>query len=249
METPSCAGFRFRDGEFATVPLNSEDWRAALRAELSSAGLVITHGVSTRDLGKLLERDAQIFVHPDAGSDGVTLITPTGESRGGFSRMGLAPHTDRSTVAEPPSVLVLVMAQPSRVGGDAQFADSKVVVLAMLEQGLSMEEILSIEIRPYEDGERSFPFVEEVVPGGLVTRYREDHVARPVARDPLIIEVLRQAIEDHLITVRLESGDGYVLNNRRWLHGRTGFSGDRSASRLLFASPATAMAFDLFGPN
>ncbi|WP_369797512.1 TauD/TfdA family dioxygenase [Nocardia sp. CNY236] len=43
---------------------------------------------------------------------------------------------------------------------------------------------------------------------------------------------LAEAIDRHAIRFTLEPGDGYVLHNHRWLHGRTAFTGDRVMYRL-----------------
>lgn len=46
-------------------------------------------------------------------------------------------------------------------------------------------------------------------------------------------------IERHRVTMMLRPGQGYVLDNYRWLHGRGAFTGDRVFYRV-HANPSTA---------
>jgi alpha-ketoglutarate-dependent taurine dioxygenase len=39
----------------------------------------------------------------------------------------------------------------------------------------------------------------------------------------------------HSFSIKLSAGEGYVINNRRWLHGRKEFSGEREFLRLLLS--------------
>jgi hypothetical protein len=52
---------------------------------------------------------------------------------------------------------------------------------------------------------------------------------------PRFLEIIKQ----FTIMKRLGSDEGYLLDNHRWLHGRTHFSGTRSAYRLLLDDVGT----------
>ena len=47
------------------------------------------------------------------------------------------------------------------------------------------------------------------------------------------LPVLRVVIVRHTITVPLGAGQGYILDNHRWLHAREKFTGTRALYRVL----------------
>jgi hypothetical protein len=53
--------------------------------------------------------------------------------------------------------------------------------------------------------------------------------------------VLRATIDRHAVTLQLRVTQGYVLDNRRWLHGRRAFSGNRVLYRVT-ANPLPQLA-------
>ena len=67
---------------------------------------------------------------------------------------------------------------------------------------------------------------------GVVVRLRLDSPARfsPVVAPH--IPVLRAPIDRHMISVPSRAGVGYVLDNRRWLHGRRTYTGERLMYRV-----------------
>jgi hypothetical protein len=70
--------------------------------------------------------------------------------------------------------------------------------------------------------------------------------------------VLREAIAAHTQTFRLRRGDGFLLSDTRWLHGRDDFVGHRSMLRILGDAlpasgivpgfPSPALAADIEAP-
>ncbi|XHU10259.1 TauD/TfdA family dioxygenase [Amycolatopsis sp. WGS_07] len=76
--------------------------------------------------------------------------------------------------------------------------------------------------------------VFETQPDGLVgLRLRLDEQVRFSPRTKPWLSDLRAAIDRHTITLDLAAGAGYAVNNRRWLHGRRGFTGQRVMCRIL----------------
>jgi hypothetical protein len=45
--------------------------------------------------------------------------------------------------------------------------------------------------------------------------------------------MLRAVIGQHVETFRLQRGEGLILSNTRWLHGRERYAGDRIMLRIL----------------
>lgn len=73
----------------------------------------------------------------------------------------------------------------------------------------------------------------EHTPGGRVrVRYRQDQLAQFSPELARHLPSLGDAIERHTRWFALEPGEGYVLHNHRWLHGRTAYTGDRVMYRL-----------------
>jgi hypothetical protein len=69
---------------------------------------------------------------------------------------------------------------------------------------------------------------------GLVAmRLRRDELARFAPQTRRRLAVLAEVIDRHAVTVAAAAGCGYVVNNRRWLHGRTAFTGQRVMHRVL----------------
>jgi hypothetical protein len=215
---------------------SNDFWIETGLSALKEFGLIVTRGVLIAEMKQEFDSRATPFVHPDADPDGITTITPGAEDRGGFSRERLAPHTDRAMVEFPPSVLGLVMEQQGTEGGGAFFVDSLELVTALLSAGLTPSDIRDIRIQPYGT-EPAVKMFEPVLLNRWVVRYRDDRVARPVSDSPEVIDQLLRSLEALAMHLPLVAGDGYVLNNRQWMHGRTKFQGPRRAGRLLYSTP------------
>src|SRR4249920_3265300 len=92
-------------------------------AQLRDRGLVTFAGI--QDRAALLKAAAQLLAirpHRDAAADGATTITTAGDTaeRGhaAFTDRELIPHTDGSSLANPPGLLMLACLQPSVLGGE-----------------------------------------------------------------------------------------------------------------------------------
>ena len=74
---------------------------------------------------------------------------------------------------------------------------------------------------------------ESAGPGRMSIRLRLDDLAWFSAEAATAIPVLRAAIAQHLERFRLGPGQGVLLSNTRWLHGRDGYRGRRAMLRIL----------------
>ena len=92
-----------------------------IAAQLRDQGLVTFSGITDRAvLVTVAQRLMAIRPHRDAGPDGVTVITGTGTKTSGyaaFTDAELIPHTDGSSVPDPPGLLLLACLQPADQGG------------------------------------------------------------------------------------------------------------------------------------
>jgi hypothetical protein len=93
-----------------------------IAARLRQRGLVTFSGVTDRsELVAAARRLMVIRPHRDAGFDGVTVITaadaPSAPGFAAFAETGLVPHTDGSSVPEPPGLLLMGASTPLEKAG------------------------------------------------------------------------------------------------------------------------------------
>lgn len=215
-----------------SVPLPT----GCLTDRLARDGLVLLRQATAASVQRLLDGWTDAFGHPHEDAPGQTVVTPrlyaAGHGTAGFTTGALEPHTDRSLSLRPPSVLASVLHSPADRGGEALVADG-VNVLTALRQRMPSTLIARLQLgTPHGD-------VASVVTfrGGLVQlRYRDDDVASPTTGEGEFgeaVAALRACVAAATRTLPLESGDGYILHNHRYLHGRTSFTGNRTLVRML----------------
>jgi hypothetical protein len=68
--------------------------------------------------------------------------------------------------------------------------------------------------------------------GRLAVRLRLDDLAQFSPEVSRWLPTLRAVIDRHALMFDLGVGQGYVLNNHRWLHGRRAFTGQRVIFRV-----------------
>lgn len=211
---------------------------ADVLSDLRRVGLALIDGLPGSAALVDLARSLGIVVpHRDSGPDGVTLIEDQGaQSAGmtGFTRAELLPHTDRSGVERPPILLLTVCGREPDVGGESLIVDGRAVFEDLAQSAPDALAALSEPRSALFGGAGGYlGAIFAIDPCGLVSiRLRLDSLARfaPVAAPH--ISFLRAAVERHTTVLPLRAGFGYVLNNRRWLHGRRGFEGPRLIYRV-----------------
>lgn len=67
----------------------------------------------------------------------------------------------------------------------------------------------------------------------MCIRFRQDDLARFSPGVTAVLPELLEVIRTRTVRFKLRAGQGYVLQNGRWLHGRTGFTGRRRMHRIL----------------
>ena len=179
---------------------------------------------------------ARVLSHPDSDADGVTTIedrAACAAASAGFTRAALAPHTDRSGVAEPPDLLLTVCATAASSGGELLLVDGRAVYLDLAERA---PDALSALTSP-----RSVLFGGADGHLGSVFTPHSDTVAVRLRLDTLVrfspvvaphVPTMRAAVNRHTVAVPAQPGAGYVLDNRRWLHGRRSYTGVRRMLRV-----------------
>lgn len=213
--------------------------QAHIAARLRDKGMVTFSGITSRAvLVTVAQRLMDIRPHRDAGPDGVTVISGTGVAASGyaaFTDAELIPHTDGSSVPDPPGLLLLACLQPADQGGATRVADGARIVATLARQYPAALRSLASQRAAFfgtADGYLG-PVCESAGPGRTRIRLRLDDLAWFSADAAAAIPALRAAITQHLETFRLRRGEGVLLSNTRWLHGRDCYTGHRLMLRIL----------------
>jgi hypothetical protein len=122
------------------------------------------------------------------------------------------------------------MLSPGIRGGEALLVDGA-GVLAVLERSFGRGAVASLRLRT-KDG-TTLPVVERFE-GLARIRFRSDLVASVYSDtgDRSVLEAWR-ALLSRPAPLRLGVGDGYLVHNHRYLHGRSSFTGPRRLARML----------------
>ncbi|MFD6140644.1 TauD/TfdA family dioxygenase [Promicromonospora sp. NPDC060271] len=220
------------------LPLRNSSAPADVLADVASVGVALIDGVPGRSgLVALAHSIGTVVPHRDSDLDGATAIEDRAHRDAamvGFTRAPLAPHTDRSSIENPPGLLLTVCSQEPVSGGESVIVDGQAVYDDLAQ---TMPSALAALCAPRSalfggaDGYLGSVFAPG--PDGVVAvRLRLDSLVRFAPAVAPHIPALRAAIERHLVTLPVRTGAGYVLNNRRWLHGRRGFAGPRLMYRV-----------------
>jgi alpha-ketoglutarate-dependent taurine dioxygenase len=223
------------------VDVTSAQADALVADRLRDSGLVILDGLfGRRAVRAFAARFLTVVPHRDSDPDGLTTIRDTrrhGLRPGfaGFGRDELAPHTEGTALPVPPRLMLLVCEREADWGGQSLLTDGRAVHADLSARYPEAAAALS---RPrtvyFGAGNGHLSQVFTAYPGDRVSvRLRQDALAR---WSPLVspyVPHLREAVARHQHTVRLSPGRAYLLDNRRWLHARTEFRGERQLLRAL----------------
>lgn len=215
-------------------------------ADLAGIGAALVTDVSgPGELLALAGELGAVVPHRDSRPDGVTVLEDRGETTVGmvgFSARHLTPHTDRSGVPTPPGLVLTVCGHPPSAGGEALLVDGQAVYEDLATGNPEALEALSAPKTALfggADGHLGSVFAPT---GDLVAvRLRLDRLARFAPTVATYLPALRAAIGRHQRLVPLPAGTGYIVNNRRWLHGRRGFTGNRIVLRVTVNPQAGAV--------
>jgi Taurine catabolism dioxygenase TauD, TfdA family len=216
------------------------DVTAALLGCLATHGIATVSGVVDRQAALVLAWSVGMVVsHRDADAAGVTVLAGTEPAPqfgyAGLSRRQLAPHTDGTAVTRPPTLVMLVCARPALSGGEALLVDGRAVFTALQEHAPDAARAFTRPdaARFGSSPGRLSPIFEVSPADRVVVRFRDDDLAVFSPHTHAALPTLRRLIADHTIVLPLEAGQGYLVQNGWWLHGRTRFASQRLAWRIL----------------
>ncbi|WP_328493438.1 TauD/TfdA family dioxygenase [Streptomyces sp. NBC_00414] len=214
---------------------------ARIAGRLRETGLVTVDGLASRAaVLAFATRIMNVVPHRDSDPDGLTTICDTRRDAhragfAGFSNVSLDPHTERSGTPNPPRLMLLVCGQTAVVGGECLLTDGQAVHSGLFaderQAGLALAQPRTAFFGA-GDGHTTQVFtVHDDL--RVSVRLRFDGLARwnPIVQPYL--PQLRAAAVHHQVRLPLALGQGYLLDNERWLHARRAFTGDRLFWRAL----------------
>lgn len=220
------------------VNCQDEHTVAGLVSALAECGFVLFYGViNSGHLLRLAHSIATIVPHRDSDAAGLTAITDVGgharSGFAGFSARALDPHTDRSGVADPPVLLMMSCGQPASSGGECVLVDGKAVYNDLAESSPEALKALSTPRSVLFGGATGhLGSIFTRISDRIAIRLRLDELAQISPAVARWLPFLRATIDRHANSFRLNAGQGYILDNCRWLHGRLAFSGRRMMYRV-----------------
>lgn len=209
--------------------------------QLTQQGIAVFRGIeNAAGLIHLAHTLGVILPHPDSDMHGVTVISErkksaSGTLAAGFTRSALAPHTDRADLLNPPPILVNLCSVQADRGGESTFVDGAAVHrLLAVEAPEALRALSQPNAVAYGRTHVYHGPIFEPVGNGQRMRLRiwPRQAGRFSPEAESALDDLRRAIAAQTLTVRLEAGQCYVIDNHRWLHGRRAYSGERVMLRI-----------------
>ena len=213
----------------------------AAQIALSETGLVTFLASGREAFLRQVSAIGDVVPHRDSNRDGVTVVAfdPDLAGNQGYAAMScgpLRPHTDSSGLPSPPGAVALYCEESSGSGGETFLVDGY-----QLHESLSHDHPLTLEALTraasvvFRSGDSLYngAIFEQTVRGKLAVRLRLDDLGYFSADLVPHMLILQQYIQHLGLTLNLTRGQGYIIDNLRFLHGRRPFHGKRRMLRLL----------------
>lgn len=186
----------------------------------------------------------EIYLHRDSITNGITVVKSVINKENvdsgfyGLTSSSLFPHTDRSSLDEPPNILALYCKNQSGEGGESTLVDIKDVIEEMSKHSdIENHPIFEMNSAIFDDGKTSHKgsIIEKVKDGSYYLRFRNDEFGYFNSKIFPSIKMFQETVLNKKVTVKLNDGQGFIINNGRFLHGRNEFNGNREMWRLLLS--------------
>ncbi|MFF3957481.1 TauD/TfdA family dioxygenase [Streptomyces sp. NPDC001890] len=209
--------------------------------QLCERGLVTVNGLTSRKaVHDFTQRIMSLVPHRDSDPDALTTIRDIGRraQQPGLAGLGcgeLLAHTEQSNVRDPARLMLLVCHRPSVTGGESLLTDGQAIHDHLATDNPEAVEHLSLPGTAfYGDGGGHPSQIFTRHPGGRVSlRFRQDELGQFSPLVQRFLPELREAIAAHQRPIILSPGQGYLIDNHRYLHARAAFVGPREYVRAL----------------
>lgn len=161
---------------------------------------------------------------------------PPQKNHTGFTKSSLYPHTDRSPLEKPPNLIFLWCKIPeNKNGGIPVLVDCKSLAKDFSKNDpKSFNNLMIPGTTTFNDGIKSYKgaIFEKSIEKYITVRFRHDSCV--FFNGEILDSVLcfMKYIEKHSIFLKLSHDEGYIIQNNRWLHGRTSFNTNRLVCRI-----------------
>ncbi len=211
-----------------------------LKAQVDRNGIARFTVASRQELLELSSGFGELLMHRDAEPDTVTVVKHVPSMAGLDGYAGLAagplrPHTDGSGNDVVPKYITLWCSRNEGVGGECTMTDAAAVIEDLLRINPWVVDMLSGDNAAiYKSGNEQYagPVIWKDNETWRI-RLRIDSNGYFSAEALHAVDVFREAIAARTFTFPLEPGEGYVIDNERYLHGRLTFNGEREMLRTL----------------
>jgi alpha-ketoglutarate-dependent taurine dioxygenase len=211
-----------------------------LKQQVDADGMARFRVASRQEFLELSTGFGELFVHRDADPDAITVVKHDPERAGldGYAALTagpLKPHTDGSGNRIVPKYVALWCFRNEGVGGECAMADGQAVIKDLLtENPWVVDRLSSQNAAVFKSGTEQYdgPVVWNDGEHWRI-RLRIDSNGFFSAEALHAVAILREAIAARTFTFPLEAGDGYVIDNQRYIHGRLTFNGTREMLRTL----------------
>ncbi|OXA59995.1 uncharacterized protein LOC110843886 [Folsomia candida] len=251
MVNPSTTSFEQDNMEI--LWLDGNDALIGVKAceEITKRGIVFVRNIkSEQSLTEISKHFGHVFNPRHGSENGVANIHPDHTLEGkGYTRTALLLHTDRSGMDNPPRFLMTTVKKQSKSGGHSTFVNGRHLQTQILSEDSKLFKLLqSSKMTQFQQEDRSFKPLPMFY-GENKIRCRFDD---GIYFNHLLAEKLPQLMH-HLARLQLreafKEGEGYILDNHWWLHGRDGFNGDREILRLLINPSTNPVIIDKEGKS
>ncbi|WP_028534075.1 TauD/TfdA family dioxygenase [Paludibacterium yongneupense] len=212
-----------------------------LRDTFEQRGLVLLQGIASpaEFIGQLGQMGS-VYHRQDEDRPGLSHIRPDRSIMARYhfdpEQTALEPHTDRCALAHPPRMLAIWVERQSRIGGTSLFVDGEALYA---DVAVHCPDIMSTLCRPgaivykSDDGDFVESSIFSLAGGRFSIRFKLDKMVYLAPDLAAVLPRFQETIRTSALNLRIASHEGYLIDNLRWLHGRTAFMGERSAWRLL----------------
>jgi alpha-ketoglutarate-dependent taurine dioxygenase len=225
--------------------------------QFRETGLVTFTCRNRREYLQSVSALGSVVPHRDSEPDGVTVVEYREDLAGrpgytGLSNGPLPPHTDSSGLSSVPQGLALMCERLSSEGGESILIDGQAVAETLQQlRPAAFDEFCRVDSVVFVSGSEEFrgAIFTPVADGRFRVRLRLDRLGYFNYELTPHLPALFEAISLSTFALQLQQGEGYIIDNYRYFHGRRAFTGSRRMLRLLFEPRDVSVAGSCTGPD